>query len=338
MKRVIALSFGLAVLIGVLMTAFVWPNSQIEPRDVPLAVAGPPEAAEQVEGRLAEAAPGAFEVEAVADEAAARAAIEDRDVYGAIVMDPAGTPTMLTASAASPAVARLLDGVAAQLAAAEQPDTGPAPAVEDVVTLPDDDARGVGFNGGAFPMVIAGTAAGAALVLTVSGVGRRLVGAASASVLGGLSAVLVMQAWLGVLGGDWWANAGVFALTIGAVSTTIIGLHSLIGVPGVGLGALIMVVLGNPLSGVTSAPEMLPSGWGALGQALPPGAGGTLLRSTSYFDGAAAGGPLLVLTAWIAGGLLLAALGAAVSRRSVSDVPTSPAAPADPSRDPAASR
>ena len=74
---------------------------------------------------------------------------------------------------------------------------------------------------------------------------------------------------------------------------------------------------GNPLSGMTSAPEMLPSGWGALGQLLPPGAAGTALRSVSFFDGAGAGRPLVVLTCWLVAGLALCALGAMKSQRAV---------------------
>lgn len=70
-----------------------------------------------------------------------------------------------------------------------------------------------------------------------------------------------------------------------------------------------MFLIGSSISGVSSAPELLPTGWGALGQASPAGAGGTLLRSTSYFDGAAAGGSALVLASWTVGGLALVALG-----------------------------
>jgi hypothetical protein len=60
-----------------------------------------------------------------------------------------------------------------------------------------------------------------------------------------------------------------------------------------------MVLVGNPLSAVSSAPELLPQPMGAIGQLLPPGAGGNLLRSTAFFDGAAAGGPIAVLAVWV---------------------------------------
>ena len=36
---------------------------------------------------------------------------------------------------------------------------------------------------------------------------------------------------------------------------------------------------------------------------MPPGAGGQLLRSTAFFDGADAGGHLAVLLVWVAVGL-----------------------------------
>jgi len=48
---------------------------------------------------------------------------------------------------------------------------------------------------------------------------------------------------------------------------------------------------------------MLPSPAGAVGQLLPPGAGGNLLRSTGFFDGAAAGQHVAVLAAWVVVGL-----------------------------------
>jgi hypothetical protein len=48
-------------------------------------------------------------------------------------------------------------------------------------------------------------------------------------------------------------------------------------------GAVIIVLIGNPLSGLTSAPELLPTPWGTAGQYLPPGASASLLRITAFF-------------------------------------------------------
>ena len=73
-------------------------------------MAGPPAPAAAIEARLA-GQEGAFELKRYRDEAAARAAIEDREVYGAFVA-PSG-PKVLTASAASPVVSQLLGNSAA---------------------------------------------------------------------------------------------------------------------------------------------------------------------------------------------------------------------------------
>ncbi|HTF08691.1 MAG TPA: hypothetical protein VK659_11025 [Asanoa sp.] len=72
---------------------------------------------------------------------------------------------------------------------------------------------------------------------------------------------------------------------------------------GIGIAALVLILLGRPLSGLASAPEMLPHPWGALGQLLPPGATGTLPRNVSFFDGAAITQPIVVLVVWAVLGL-----------------------------------
>ena len=93
-----------------------------------------------------------------------------------------------------------------------------------------------------------------------------------------------------------------------------LGLGSLFGRVGLGVGALLALLLGNPLSGLNSAPEMLPSGWGTLGQWLPQGATATLLRSTAFFDGAGATAAIVVLACWAVAGVALIVI-AAVRQR-----------------------
>ncbi len=84
---------------------------------------------------------------------------------------------------------------------------------------------------------------------------------------------------------------------------------------GLAVGALLALLLGNPLSGLSSAPEMLPSGWGTVGQWLPQGATATLLRSAAFFGGAGATTAIAVLSCWTVAGIALVAL-AAVRQRS----------------------
>lgn len=208
---------------------------------------------------------------------------------------------MLTAPAGSPAVAQLLGGVAADAPG------GPA-TVTEVVPLPAADPRGAVFASGSLPLVLGGIATGAIGVLLVR---RRvtLVAVVTGVALAAAAVTtVVLQGWLDVLRGDWWANAGVIALGLAATALAIAGLGRALGRAGLALGVLTVLLLGNPLSGVTSAPELLPGGWGSLGQLLPPGAVTQALRSTAYFDGAGAGGPLLVLAGWLLAALVLLAL------------------------------
>lgn len=79
---------------------------------------------------------------------------------------------------------------------------------------------------------------------------------------------------------------------------------------GIALGAegvdVYTATAAGPLSGLATGPHWLPPGWAALGQALPPGAFGSLLRANAFFDGTGALVPALTLTAWAALGLALA--------------------------------
>lgn len=108
-------------------------------------------------------------------------------------------------------------------------------------------------------------------MVTVLGLrGARAAGTLlGAAALAGIVGASLAHSWLGVFAGDWWAEAGVLGLTVLAIGAAIAGLAALIGKPGIGVGALTMILLGNPFSGVASAPELLPAPVGALGQWLP---------------------------------------------------------------------
>ncbi|MFF2537435.1 ABC transporter permease [Streptomyces cyaneofuscatus] len=295
-RRAVAVVLLIPLVVTLALWAFAWPAARIAPRDLPVGVAGAAPAADQL-GRQFEQREGAFEVHRFDDEAAAREAIEDRVVYGAVVAGPEG-PHVLTATAASPVVAQLLRE--AVTAAAPE---GARVQVTDVVAAPPGDPRGSALGASVLPLALAGMGAGAAVTLLgLRGIRAALTLAGSAALVG-LAATGVAHSWLGVITGDWWTEAGVLALTVLAISAAVAGLSALLGPRGLGLGALLMILLGNSFSGVTSAPQLLPEPVGALGQWLPPGAGGSLLRSVAFFDGSAAGGPVLTLALWSALGL-----------------------------------
>lgn len=306
---VLGLALALAAALALLLSAFAWPATQTRPRDVPVAVVGPPPAVEQVHAALDRVQPGAFEVTAAADVEQARQRVLDREAYGALVLDPGG-PSVVVATQAGPVVAQVLTQVA-------QAATGSTVPVEDVAPAPVDDPRGSGAAAGALPLSIIGAVAGAVLTLRVRGPVRRAVGAVVLALLAGPVAVGVLHGWLGALSGDWLAESAVVSLGIAAIALGVSGVAAVGGRAGLVLAELTVIVLGNPLSAAASAPELLPDGWSELGQALPPGAVVAALRSISGFGGTGAGGPLIVLTLWATGGLLLLAVAAVRERRQV---------------------
>lgn len=78
---------------------------------------------------------------------------------------------------------------------------------------------------------------------------------------------------------------------------------------GIGIGAVLLLFLSNPLAGLATGPQWLPAPWGAIGQFLPAGAAGTAMRSAAYFDGAGSGSAFLVLGCWLLLGILRWAVG-----------------------------
>ncbi|MBM2622082.1 hypothetical protein JIG36_41925 [Actinoplanes sp. LDG1-06] len=314
-SKVLASVALLTVIVSVLLTAFAWPSVRSSVHDVPIAIAGPAAATAQVTAALEQRMPDAFDITTVGSGAAAEQLIRDREVYGAIDVS-GGNPQVLTATAASASVAQTLQGIGTALAQAQAQGSSPAVAVRDIVALPADDPRGAGLAAGALPLVMGGLLAAVLLTNLLKGTSRRVAGALGFAVAGGFALTAILQFWFGSLDGSYLANSGAVALSIGATSLTLLGLESLLGYPGFGLGGVLMMLVGNPLSGSASAPEMLPGWSGVLGQLLPPGAGNQLLRSTAFFDGHGATHSILVLSGWLALGVVLCLLGGLRSRRA----------------------
>jgi hypothetical protein len=323
--RILALAAGIAAAVSVIVLAFSWPAVTAEPKDVPVAVAGPPQAVDGVRASLDAEQPGVVDLREVDDRDAAVTAIETRDVYGAVVLGEA--PEVLTSSAASTATNQMLTGVAAQLqqqltaravvamqdaAAQGAPPTDaalPAVTVTDVVPLSADDPRGAGLTAAMFPLVLGGMLGGVLISFTVVGALRRVLAVTAYAVVSGTVLTGILQGWFGSLQGDWWANAGAVALALAAIAAPITGLVALLGRAGIGLGAVLVILVGNPISGVAVPPEFLPWHWGEIGQWFPPGAAGTLVRDLSYFPAADASPAWLALGLWTGAGVLLSLAG-----------------------------
>ena len=304
----------LPLALTVLLVAFGWPAVRSAPHEVPVGLAGPAPAVASVEQGLTRTAGDAIRTTRYTDEESLRRGIANREVYGGLVLAPTSGPTLLVASAASPVVAQALTAMGRELAARQ----GAPLATRDVVPLPAKDPRGAGLAAAALPLTLGGVLpALVAVRFFRRRLDLRVASALGVSLVGGMALAAVLRFWFGSVPSSYWTVAVGLSLGMAATAVALVGLAAVFGRLGLGLGAAVVLLLGNPLSGLPSAPELLPSGWGTLGQLLPPGASATLLRSTAYFGGAAATEPVVVLSTWVAGGLMLTAVAALLKRRAV---------------------
>ena len=257
----------LAVVIAIVAIAFALPAARSKPHNVPIGAAGPQAASGQVADMLEHNAPGAFEITYYPGEAALRDAIRNRDVYGGISFGPDGR-TLLIATGASPTVAQLLSQVGNGIAQ----HAGVQLRTEDVAPPTADDPRGAGLAASALPITLAGLLPAIALVLVLRReVWTRFAAAVVFAGLAGWTIAALLRFVLGSIDANFWGVAG--GLTLGALASglSMLGLGSLFGRVGLAVGALLALLLGNPLSGLTSAPRAPAQRMGCAGSVVAAG-------------------------------------------------------------------
>jgi hypothetical protein len=267
-----------------------------EPHEVPIAVQAtiPPQLTERFD------ASPEFKVVSVPDREAALQSINERDTYGAVLVDTDGIH-LIESPASSAAVAQALkQALVPRLQALGQP------VHEEIVNpLPKSDGRGlVGFYT-AIGWVVAGYL-GATLLSLAFGpstarrdAGWRIAAIAVLALIMAIGGAVISD---GIAGYDhgFFGLILIGFLTVLAVGTTTLALQGLLGMLGTGVAILIFVVLGNPAAGGAYAGELLPGLWRTFGQLIPTGAATTAFRNVTYFPDASIGGPLAVLLIWFA--------------------------------------
>lgn len=304
-RTIIGLIVGVAALLAAMVTAFALPAANSAPHGVPVGVVAPEAQAE----RLSEQLDG-FDVTRYVDVEAASEAIEQRDIYGALVVDGQNV-NALVASAASPAVATAITAMADKISDS----TGGTSQVTDIRSFPPDDPKGAGLAAGALPLALGGWIGAMVIMLLIHSSGMRLLAAVGIAVVGGPVLVATLTYVIGTFDGNFWLTSLAAMLGIAATCFAVLGLRELLGGLGLGIAAILLIFLGNPLSGLASAPEMLPTPWGFIGQLLPPGATGTMLRDVAFFDSNGAAHSIIVLFCWLLGGLALYLVGVQRNKR-----------------------
>lgn len=301
LNKTLALTFGIPVLIGLLLWAFLAPTFASGPSGVPIAVSGPAPVVEQLQAQASqqEEHPDFITVESQ-DEAVNM--VKDREAVGAIAVTPDGT-TVYTASGNGAAYTQLLGGVAQKLQStgAQVETVELAPATQD-----DPQAQGLALLG--LPLAFGGViSAVLATVLLRGHKWWKVAAIAGVALIGSAVAVWMLHGVYGSIDGNVFVEWIAVALGIAATSAMTAGLGAVLGMAGIGIGAVLTIFVANPLSGLATGPWLLPAGWSTLGQLMPIGATGFLVRSISFFDGAGATRAWIVLLTWIVIGLILLA-------------------------------
>ncbi|MEV0113842.1 DUF3533 domain-containing protein [Streptomyces sp. NPDC050844] len=307
--RAALLVIGVLALQLLFIASYVGALHDPKPRDVPFGVVAPGPAAEQASARLGKLPDDPLDPRVVEDQATARKQVMNRDIDGALIINPrATTDTLLVASGGGTVLATTLEKIVTQLEAAENRTVRTV----DVAPASPEDFDGLS----SFYLVVGWCVGGylCASILAISA-GSRAANLSRAlirtgvmalySIAGGLGGAVIIGPVLGALPGSVLALWGLGALVVFGVGMITLALQALTGIVGIGLAVLIVVIAGNPSAGGAFPLPMLPPFWEAIGPWLPPGAGTWVARSIAYFEGNAITEPLLVLAAWAAVGVIV---------------------------------
>lgn len=336
------------VIVTLIVLAFTWPTKTQETKDLPISVAGSEQMVQQFEDKINDAQPGAFDFHHAKDKAEAERQIKEQETVGGIVFgkDQKTAPEVLSAPAAGNIPNQVMKGMAQKLqdqiqqgiqakvdgvqqqvqqaqAAGHQPSAqqmgqlmGMQKAVAqtkvkvtEVVPLSDDDPNGAGFAAASFPLVLGGILGGVLINSLMHGLWRRLVAAAVYGAVAGLALTLILHTWFGFVQGDFVVDWMVFILSVLGTTSLILGCTAMVGPAGIGIGAVITMFLGNPLSGAQTPWQFYPHPWGWIGQHLVPGAAQRLLRTESFFPDSSGTEQWWTLIFWALLGVALTIVG-----------------------------
>ncbi|MGX1738907.1 ABC transporter permease [Corynebacterium flavescens] len=358
-KWLTASAIGLiaALIVGLFSSAFLWPLTTSEPKDIPLAIAGPEQNLAQIEDQLNSQREGLFDITTYEDRDAAVHAIKEREADGGLVLNGSDVE-ILTASAGNAQISQLLNQLATgmkeqQQAKGQQAITeavarakGQGAPAEQILAIQEatqakaagatvtvtDIAAGSGSLGPMagnlvmLPALIGGMITAVFSLFAVKRPWNRIFSLVSGALFAGLAGALALGPWFGVLSGHFGATWIALSAGILAIGATITGLGTLFGKAGMGLGIALMMLVGNPWGGAMVPTEFLSGFMGWIGAHLPNGNVIQLVKNINFFPDAAQTSHWWILSGWIAIGLVLWASGAAVQSRQKEQKEKAPSA------------
>jgi len=307
MRKVVLAMIGLTAVIVAVFCSYSSAFGKPAARHIPVAVAASPAVLAKLETSPA------LRVYRVRDLAVARSMVEDRAVYGGLVLGRTGPATLVVANGGGHAVEAVLVQLGQQAA-------GTALNTLDVAPTSSGDPNGlVEFYCVVFLGI--GAAVGATMLARVLGPVPHLRGALKRlglmmmhTALLSAAITLFTDVVYGALAGHFWFLFLTLWLYVVAVCLAVTGIAELAGP----LASIVLIglfiVFGNTSSGGAVPRPLLNGVFSALNPVLPQGAALSALRGVQYFGDRGIGTGLLCLTIWAAAGLAL--LGVAGLRAS----------------------
>jgi hypothetical protein len=295
-RRLLLVALGAALAGALFALSFVYADHSPTPHDVHVAIVAPPRTVTAVARGLQHALPGGFVVTRAASAPAARTALRQQQIRGALVLPAGGQATVLIAGAAGTSLAQVVETALTGAARAG----GRSARSLDVVPLPAADRAGTTAYLLEIGMLLPSVLGSIGLYLV--GIGSRLwwrtaAAALFAVIVGGLGA-LVAFPLVGALTGPWCAAWGILTLGALAFVLTVAAAQATFGLPATGLFAVALIFVGNAISGGAVPTGLLPVVYRQLSP-LTPNAGIVHgIKAVVYFGGHGAGTPLLVLALW----------------------------------------
>lgn len=304
----------LGTLLGLIGTAIQNPS----PHDIAVGLVGPAPATSQISAAFAANAPGTFVFTTYASEAEARSAIDSRDVDGALILG-AGAPKLIVAGAAGDTSVGVMTAAFTNAFQAQNATLQ----VETVHPYASGDAHGLILFFVIVAVIISTLVAQVAFYALApsAGAGARIAVIGGFAVLAG-PAAMGLAGWItGGFGSDLLAAMALVSLASAAVGAVVAGSVRLMGPAGIGLSVLVIVLFDLVSSGGPGGTQILPDFYRALSPWMPAPQLFSAMRGTLYFDDSGVTGPVVVLVAWLAGGLALLGIGELVSSRRAARAP-----------------
>lgn len=300
-QRLVAGAVGAVIFAMCFAGSFLAAFHNPSPHRLPVAVVAPTPLVHQLAAGLDAHAPGAFRIERYPDGGAARAAVAERAVDGALLASSQGLQLLVTGAGGVASAQTLTQAFSALAASA-----GQRLKVTDVAPLPAQNREGLSVFFLTLSVLFSSVLVGAvsSFAARAAPAARRVGVLVVSAVVIGAATAWIADGATGALPGHYLALAGIAALFSLAVSAPTAALAR-IAPPGVALAGLTFIVVGVPATGgPVGLAQFLPAFFRFFNPALPASVTIPAMTNVVYFDGHAIGQDLWVLTAWAVGGLL----------------------------------